>query len=519
MGPNGSPCHPVQVSLAASVIRALLSLALLPIVVGCTGGATGSLPRVPVPTVVALQSTRTSTTLSLPPTATPRPQNYTVQPGDTLVAIAARFGVSVEALAQANGIDNPNLIQPGQRLRIPALPTVAVADSDLAAPMLPDSEFVYGPSLVGFDVAAFVSSQPGFLRDYAETVEGVRRPGAEIVELVAQRFSVGPRLLLALLELKSGWVTGTSNESATAEGNAYAMGHRDPSRASLYLQLGWAADQLNAAYYGWKYRDRTQVVFAGGNRLALDPGLNAGTAGLLIFLGLESDEVEWRRMVGDGPESFHQVYQRLFGDPFQSAIVGAQGAASLPPDLKQPELRLPWEAGQTWYWSGGPHGAWGDGSAWAALDFVPGTGRGGCWDSNDWIVAAAPGLVVRSGQGEVLVDLDGDGWPQTGWVLLYFHVKTQDRVPVGTRLNRGDRIGHPSCEGGVSDATHLHFARKYNGEWIPAGGPPAPMVLSGWTVQPANREYFGSMVKGGIVKTDCECWDEERNGLISDNSP
>jgi LysM repeat protein len=42
-----------------------------------------------------------------------------VQPGDTLSDIAGRNNTTVQALAQANGIDNPNLIYPGDRLRIP----------------------------------------------------------------------------------------------------------------------------------------------------------------------------------------------------------------------------------------------------------------------------------------------------------------------------------------------------------------------------------------------------------------
>jgi murein DD-endopeptidase MepM/ murein hydrolase activator NlpD len=44
---------------------------------------------------------------------------YTVQPGDTLVAIALRYGTTVEAIALANDLANPNLIIPGQRLIIP----------------------------------------------------------------------------------------------------------------------------------------------------------------------------------------------------------------------------------------------------------------------------------------------------------------------------------------------------------------------------------------------------------------
>jgi LysM repeat protein len=46
-------------------------------------------------------------------------QVYTVQPGDTLTGIAFRWGISVNALVQANGIVNPNSIYYGQILRIP----------------------------------------------------------------------------------------------------------------------------------------------------------------------------------------------------------------------------------------------------------------------------------------------------------------------------------------------------------------------------------------------------------------
>lgn len=46
-------------------------------------------------------------------------QIYIVQSGDSLSKIAEQFGVTVYALAEANDIDNINLIQPGQRLIIP----------------------------------------------------------------------------------------------------------------------------------------------------------------------------------------------------------------------------------------------------------------------------------------------------------------------------------------------------------------------------------------------------------------
>ncbi len=54
------------------------------------------------------------------PTVTPTPVLYTVQPGDTLLAIAAQFGVSVQSIQEANGIIDPRRLQLGRVLIIPA---------------------------------------------------------------------------------------------------------------------------------------------------------------------------------------------------------------------------------------------------------------------------------------------------------------------------------------------------------------------------------------------------------------
>ncbi len=56
---------------------------------------------------------------SRPASAAPTAQTYTVKAGETLSEIASRFGVTVGAISDANGISNPALIRPGQVLIIP----------------------------------------------------------------------------------------------------------------------------------------------------------------------------------------------------------------------------------------------------------------------------------------------------------------------------------------------------------------------------------------------------------------
>src|SRR5690349_8147816 len=47
------------------------------------------------------------------------PTFHTVQSGETLTAIALRYGVSVDEIVQANGLANANYLYVGQQLAIP----------------------------------------------------------------------------------------------------------------------------------------------------------------------------------------------------------------------------------------------------------------------------------------------------------------------------------------------------------------------------------------------------------------
>ncbi len=80
----------------------------------------------PTPTVPPTPTPTPTATVTPTPTPTPTPVIYVVQPNDTLLNIAAEFGITVEQLAAANGMSTSDFIQVGQELIIPppeGLPT------------------------------------------------------------------------------------------------------------------------------------------------------------------------------------------------------------------------------------------------------------------------------------------------------------------------------------------------------------------------------------------------------------
>ncbi|MGD8404226.1 MAG: LysM peptidoglycan-binding domain-containing protein [Anaerolineales bacterium] len=421
---------------------------------------------------------------------TPRvdPGQHIVQSGDTLGTIAQQYGVSLESLMQANGLADANLLSVGQELTIPA-PSPGEQGTDFK--IIPNSELVYGPASADFDVNAFIQEQGGYLSTYNEDVNGEILTGPEIITRVAQNYSVNPRLLLALLEHQSGWVTNSSPSSLD-----YPMGLLDSWHSGLYLQMTWSANTLNRGYYLWRANAISTWVLADGAVLPIAPTINAGTAGVQNFFANLDDTFTWQS--DTTAFGLFQTYFFLFGNPFDFAI-----EPLVPSNLPQPAMQLPFEPGVIWSFTGGPHGGWDTGSAWAALDFGPPGEAAGCTPSDEWVVAVADGWIVRTGDGAVMQDLDGDGFEQTGWVVFYMHIESNERIPVNTYAFTGERIGHPSCEGGFSNGTHVHIARKYNGEWIAADGT-NPFQMEGWVSSGNGIEYDGFLAKGD---QSVEAWD------------
>jgi len=429
-------------------------------------------------------------TVTLPPEAVnTAPYLYYAQAGDTLSALAVRFSVLPEEIVSPdNPIPENGLIDPGQLLVIPR----RLYNTTAATRLLPDSEVVYSPSAMDFDIEKYVQEAGGYLSTYSEYLAATgQTSGAQVVARVAIENSINPRLLLALLEYQSGWVFGQPGSQAKID---YPMGNVDGTKKGLYKQLMWAIDQLSIGYYGWREGLLTDILFSDGVSARLAPDLNAGTVAIQYFFAQLYSSAEW--VQATNPDTgFPALHTTMFGDPWARA---ASVEPLYPPTLTQPQLILPFAVDQIWSYTGGPHGAWAREGARAALDFAPGSVEQGCAPSDNWVVAPAPGLVVRTAKGILALDLDGDGREQTGWVIVYLHIATENKIPVGTWVVTGQFLGNPSCEGGFSTGTHVHMARKYNGEWIPADGP-IPFVLSGWRARAGAKPYEGALERDGVI--------------------
>jgi len=108
---------------------------------------------------------------------------YTVRRGDTLGAIARRYRTTVSAIARLNNLRNTRLIRPGQRLRIPGVPTggsLSQAPVNAADGQVITYTVVQGDTL--FEIA----------RRYRTTVEKIKNDNG----LTGEMISIGNKLTI-----------------------------------------------------------------------------------------------------------------------------------------------------------------------------------------------------------------------------------------------------------------------------------------------------------------------------------
>ncbi|HRC08765.1 MAG TPA: LysM peptidoglycan-binding domain-containing protein, partial [Miltoncostaeales bacterium] len=163
---------------------------------------------------------------------------YVVRAGDTLGAIAVRLGVSADALAAANGLQNANVIAIGQRLRVPS-------GGGQASP-LPGRGTTRPVS------ASTVGSDQNLGKGSIRTLIGQS----------AARYGVDPALVRAIAWQESGWWQG-ARSSAGALGVMQLMPDTatwvGPALVGRRIDATNARDNIDGgtAYVAWLLRNTT----------------------------------------------------------------------------------------------------------------------------------------------------------------------------------------------------------------------------------------------------------------------
>ncbi|MBI2333054.1 MAG: LysM peptidoglycan-binding domain-containing protein [Chloroflexi bacterium] len=293
---------------------------------------------------------QTEPSVTVAPLNDAAPFLYYAQSGDMLAAVAARFGVSETEIISDADLTKTTLIDPGTLLVIPNRINEATTPN---IQLLPDAEFVFSATGLGFDTKAYVKEQGGYLssfRDYLGSVGWVE--GYDAIDRLAIENSVNPRLLLALLEYEARWVRGQPIDLLHTE---FPMGFNDYHYKGMSVQMTWAINNMSIAYYGWRAGTITHLEFPDGTKLRLDPRLNAGTVAVQYLFSKLHSESQWSQIIN--PDSgFPALYEEMFDDSWARAdLVGS----IFPPGLNQPPLVLPFEPGAKWSFTGGPHNGWG----------------------------------------------------------------------------------------------------------------------------------------------------------------
>jgi murein DD-endopeptidase MepM/ murein hydrolase activator NlpD len=421
---------------------------------------------------------------------------YLVQPGDTLATIALRFGISVQDLADANGIADINILSQGQPLVIPGLEGVSGVLETRPVP--------YGENLTtlsrrlrldsGLLVRLNHLTSPAELYAGANLILPQVNPETELKRMVALR--AGETALEAAARSGSGlWALAAYRGSQSTwdllPGERYYLpGAADapsPSGAispavkeirvsklplvqgktAIITVTAGEALQLSGALAGnpLRFFDSGDNVYDAiqGVHAMIEPGLYP-----LSIKGVQPDgttfEYEQMMLVQSG---YYPKDPPLTVDP-----------ETLDPDITRPEddqvLAVVTPATPQRYWDGifiQPVGdpvcikSWyGDRRSYNGSDYTyfhTGLDYGYCALQNTLaIYAAAPGVVVFTGELTVrgIATLIDHGW---GVYTGYWHQKSI-AVKVGDKVEAGQQIGEMGATGRVN-GPHLHFEVWANG--------------------------------------------------------
>ncbi len=348
---------------------------------------------------------------------------------------------------------------PTARLSTPtavALPTATALSwpaGNLPAILVADDRFSYEEGFYAAEVQAFLEAQGSILA--RTTVEVGQGEDLFSHALVGHsiRYSLNPKVLLALLEVQSGAIRNGDLAPGALD---WAFGYHDPQWQGLDWQLQWATYTLADGLRG---ADESPPLLLDGTLAPIPGEANPATQAVLYLLAHTADRRRFSQLRSDGAGSFVRTYRELFdqdprlplGDwapergPFLRPPYAGQAALSAYFDHEYPIFQengslLPY-TGEAGHYAYDGHDGW---------DYV--------LDAGAPALAAAGGQVVFAGMLDTLcptpaglIVLDHD----EGYRTLYWHLQRIE-VEEGQEVAQGERIGLVGSTG-CSTGPHLHF--------------------------------------------------------------
>jgi LasA protease len=370
---------------------------------------------------------------------------------------------------------------------VPASSVMQLADT---SDMLSDGQFVYGPNVGSFDIAT-----------YLESVGSPLLPYADVLEDWCRYASVNPRVVLTLIQLRSGLVRPGADAQNVERLIGYGEGSFEAEVRRLTTELA-----LNFYDHLYKHGGRSgkpaspagsrTLLLADGQAVNWPASSSSGTYALAGTVASLATSQEFVQFVSPfDARGFMSVYASLFAPDNPLDQSNRIVSSSAPPGNL---LQFPFPVNQTWQFNG-MHNWNGSGiyygRPYSSIDFMTSANNCSAPPSNDWAVAAAGGKLSYPNSGKSC-------WMQidhgSGWTTSYYHLR--NTVSAGS-VSRNDKVGTIGCEtciGGGADWPHVHFSLLYNGSYFDLDN----VELTGWTMHPgSNGDYTtGYIERSGVVK-------------------